>query len=139
MTDTGTGQARRTFDGGYSPVWSPDGEQIAFVSERDGDSEIFVMDADGSNVDPAHQQTALTSDRFPILVARWLEDLAFEQLIAMTVTVRSTSWTPTVATAEPIEQCGRRHPALLVARWYNVRLPEGEHHLDDERRWRQPG
>lgn len=32
------------------PVWSPDGQEIAFVSERDGDLEIFVMNADGSNV-----------------------------------------------------------------------------------------
>ena len=33
----------------YSPNWSPDGQQVAFVSERDGNSEIYVMNADGSN------------------------------------------------------------------------------------------
>ena len=27
--------------------WSPDGTQIAFASDRDGDMEIFIMDADG--------------------------------------------------------------------------------------------
>ncbi|NKB71189.1 MAG: hypothetical protein GKR89_29305 [Candidatus Latescibacteria bacterium] len=31
------------------PVWSPDGSRIAFVSQRDGDFEIYVMQADGSN------------------------------------------------------------------------------------------
>jgi Tol biopolymer transport system component len=31
------------------PVWSPDGARIAFESGRDGNSEIYVMDADGSN------------------------------------------------------------------------------------------
>jgi Tol biopolymer transport system component len=31
------------------PVWSPDGARIAFVSERDGNTEIYVMDADGRN------------------------------------------------------------------------------------------
>jgi len=31
-------------------AWSPDGEQIAFSSDRTGDSEIFVMDPNGDNV-----------------------------------------------------------------------------------------
>ena len=32
------------------PVWSPDGNRMAFWSNRDGGKEIYVMDADGSNV-----------------------------------------------------------------------------------------
>lgn len=33
-----------------SPVWSPDSSQIAFTSDRDGENEVYVMDADGSNL-----------------------------------------------------------------------------------------
>ena len=47
----------------WSPAWSPDGTQIAFHSNRDGNYEIYVMAADGS------QPTRLTrndaSDRYP--------------------------------------------------------------------------
>ncbi len=32
------------------PAWSPDGERIAFSSDRTGDPEIFVMDPNGDNV-----------------------------------------------------------------------------------------
>ena len=37
-------------------VWSPDGARIAFVSRRDGNYEIYVMNADGSG------QTRLTNN-----------------------------------------------------------------------------
>lgn len=30
----------------YDPAWSPDGEQIIFVSSRQGSDDIFVMDSD---------------------------------------------------------------------------------------------
>ena len=33
---------------GNDARWSPDGGKIAFVTNRDGDQEIYVMNADGS-------------------------------------------------------------------------------------------
>ncbi|MXZ54332.1 MAG: hypothetical protein F4Z34_14230 [Acidimicrobiaceae bacterium] len=48
------------YDSGGS--WSPDGTQVAFTSDRDGDSEIFVVDADGTNAGGSLDGELETSD-----------------------------------------------------------------------------
>jgi Tol biopolymer transport system component len=50
------------FDG--SPVWSPDGRQILFDSERDGNWEIYVVNADGSDLHNLTNNSA--HDSFPV-------------------------------------------------------------------------
>lgn len=34
--------------GDRQPAWSPNGSKIAFTSDRDGDDEIYIMNADGT-------------------------------------------------------------------------------------------
>jgi Tol biopolymer transport system component len=37
-------------DDNRGPVWSPDGKQVAFVSDANGNKDIFIMNADGSGI-----------------------------------------------------------------------------------------
>ncbi len=46
-----------------TPAWSPDGRKLAFVSRRDGNSEIYVINADGSGQENLTRQPA--SDSHP--------------------------------------------------------------------------
>ncbi|NND96300.1 MAG: DUF4347 domain-containing protein, partial [Pirellulaceae bacterium] len=65
-----TGETNLTSDPGSDddPAWSPDGSQVAFSSNRTGASEIYTMDADGSNV------TRLTFDGASAAQPSWSPD-----------------------------------------------------------------
>lgn len=56
---------RITEEGGsnHSPAWSPDGQHIVFVSERDGNAELYIMNPDGSN--PIRLTFTANSERDP--------------------------------------------------------------------------
>jgi hypothetical protein len=81
MNADGTNTTRLTnnLDFDRSPSWSPDGEKIAFTSDRDGNTEIYVMNAangsgqtrltynpaldEQSSWSPDGEKIAFTSDR----------------------------------------------------------------------------
>jgi Tol biopolymer transport system component len=69
MDADGSGQRRLThiaaLEGGLA--WSPDGEKIAFVSQRDGNvnHEIYVMNADGSEQRNLTRTPGRQEDLFP--------------------------------------------------------------------------
>jgi len=62
----GTGLTRLTYNRGadISPVWSPDGTKIAFMSVREGRSGLYIMNADGS--DPRFVTTANFGIELPL-------------------------------------------------------------------------
>ena len=47
-----------------SPAWSPDGVTIAFVSDRDGNAEIYAVNTDGS--DPRNLTNHAANDHSPV-------------------------------------------------------------------------
>jgi Tol biopolymer transport system component len=48
------------------PVWSPDGQKIAFASNRDGPLNVYVMNQDGSGVVRLTSTAVPQQDRFPV-------------------------------------------------------------------------
>ena len=49
----------RTPQNSVSPAWSPDGSQIAFLTDRAGEWDIWVMNADGSDPRPMFPEGTL--------------------------------------------------------------------------------
>jgi Tol biopolymer transport system component len=49
---------------GFAPQWSPDGARLAFISDRDGDWDLYTMDPDGGDVEQLTNDAAF--DTAPI-------------------------------------------------------------------------
>jgi Tol biopolymer transport system component len=65
-----------------TPVWSPDGQRLAFISNRTGSYQVFLMDPDGSNL------TQVTQD-YDNSLPVWLPD---GQSIAFRTTDNKGLW-----------------------------------------------
>lgn len=46
---TKTNITNRTFDNEFEVTWSPDGSQLAFAADWDGDLDIYIINSDGSD------------------------------------------------------------------------------------------
>lgn len=57
LLDAGTGS--------FDPAWSPDGRQLAFVATRSGVSEVWVVNADGSDL------RQITDNKVPVRFPKW--------------------------------------------------------------------
>jgi Tol biopolymer transport system component len=84
-----TGLTRLTTDEGFDgfAAWSPDGSKIVFESDRTGVSQLWLMNADGSN------QTQLTFDPVPKdQVPDWSPDGSKIAYVAQTAPVGGDIW-----------------------------------------------
>lgn len=69
VVEAATGNSRRLSKAEHDdrePSWSPDGAHIAFASERDGGSQIFIMSAEGD------RRTRLTHHEHRAWLPRWV-------------------------------------------------------------------
>ena len=61
-------QLTRSPESDYSPRWSPDGEKIAFVSERNGTDNLYIIRIDGG------EAKEITSSEKDIYSPVWSKD-----------------------------------------------------------------
>jgi len=72
VNEDGSGEHRLTFDGNESierqPVWSPDGTRIAYAALRDGNWDIYTIDANGGD------RSRITTDPLRDDYPQWTSD-----------------------------------------------------------------
>jgi dipeptidyl aminopeptidase/acylaminoacyl peptidase len=116
--DSSEGRARRLTDDpaeDSEPTWSPDGKQIAFVSDREGDYDIYLMNSNGGS------QLNFSNSTAPFDVApSWKPPTegtgAHAQaavLTPATLTRRKTAAFTCVIEGTEGDDDGRAHPALV--------------------------
>jgi Tol biopolymer transport system component len=101
----------------FSPAWSPDGTKLAFRSDRDGNDEVYRMNADGSN------QVNLTRNRATDYSPAWSPDgktIAFSSNRAGDADTTNDIWVMTADGSVP-----RQLEARVGIDEYPVWSPDG--------------
>ncbi|MDA1306598.1 MAG: hypothetical protein O2917_04990 [Acidobacteria bacterium] len=127
MRVDGTDQRRLTFHPGSdnSPTWSPNGQQIAFTSDRAGQNHLYIMSADGGPVtrlptgggkidrptwSPAPFNYIAYTAEVPGGNQVRMIDLLTNQITTLTGGLSGTSESPSVAP-------NGRHIAFITTQW----------------------
>lgn len=130
----GGGQATRlTTQPSYEaqPVWSPDGRQIAFSSDRHGNADVFIMPADGGRAkrltynSAAETPTAFTPDGKSVIYNACIQ----KQAESMLFNHRSMTevYTVSVSGGRPVQMLGTPAEAIVFT-------PDGRQMLYQDRK-----
>src|SRR5437763_3126708 len=103
MRADGTGTRRLTTERAITrPTWSPDGNRIAFARTVPGNSDIYAMNADGTNV------TRLTFDTLREYTPAWSPDGSMIAFIRYSDAPAAGPPSPTHLTVMTADGSGRR-------------------------------
>jgi Tol biopolymer transport system component len=93
VDEDGTNETRLTNNpaGDEHPLWSPDGQKIAFESLRDGPIDIYVIDADGTNEGRLTQTDSDPETRINLGLPVWSPDGNKIAFSSSTITVTPPS------------------------------------------------
>jgi len=91
MAPTAGGAALQLTQSGHdsSPVWSPDGKTLAFLSSRGGESQVYLLSTEGGE---AHPLTKLSAGAD---IVKWSPDGKMMRLLLPFIQIAKT----TIATA----------------------------------------
>jgi dipeptidyl aminopeptidase/acylaminoacyl peptidase len=132
LYDLLTGQTRRLTAGqkqDRSPRWSPDGRQLAFVSNRDGvETQIYLLQLDGGDAEPLTRMRRGADEPFWSADGRWI---GFESEVRPgdTPTAPDTRDTATRKREEKDEAERPRIYTRMQYRWDGKGYFEGRKHL----------
>jgi dipeptidyl aminopeptidase/acylaminoacyl peptidase len=68
LSNNSTRQYTNSAKSENSPKWSPDGKQLAFLSNRNGENQVFLLSAEGGEANP------LTSSKTGVSAFEWSPD-----------------------------------------------------------------
>jgi Tol biopolymer transport system component/predicted Ser/Thr protein kinase len=109
-----------TFDPAHDdfPVWSPDGKNIVFVSDRGGQSDLYIKPSDGSGM-----EQILFKSSEPKISERWSKDGRFLLFTSTGSATAQDIWT--------LPMQGDSKPIALV----NTKFPETQPRLSPDGHW----